>query len=327
MHNTSFLHDSENRGFSLSLSGSVCLMVFLILMLSILKNYNRKTNKPVAEPAAEAEMIFSMIDAFGAAKILYSEESKRNRPSSTISTLGIKFGYFSRLRYRKGSKLSKIEEEIEGKLRPAIEENKQLDYKKIKNELIKTLICRGSLWDGKSTNHLFTNYFLLCLRRVNINGYRKLVGEAYGISFISEEIKLNRRDQRATDIIYREGFQLQEADNLPSTRKSCYASLITGSHGISLSKVSPPEQYGHFFYEVNLPKDHDLLLIDILASPRNQGLATEDRLLLQEVNSLDDIPYQYVRCCWIANNKVWTFNTGFSSNNIGPISRPARGCY
>lgn len=208
-----------------------------------------------------------------------------------------------------------------------------------KQYVIRYLQTYGSLWDAqKGFNHSFANYFLTCLRHENIDAYRDIVGKAYGVKFISGEILLYRRDTRLHNVIFREGFELKESYNTYDTRKSNYAETVTMSYGVSLSKKIPPKGYGdpNGYYIIKLGEKHNFLLIDIVESPRNKHKLTPERINLQEVNSLDNIPPEAIaahidtskRFFFFVPMSIKTENKRFAENIIhDPKRHKKMGCY
>lgn len=188
---------------------------------------------------------------------------------------------------------------------------------------IKFLQDNGSLFDPYLSNiHSFTNYFLFYLRHENFDGYKAIVGKTYGIAFISNEAHtFYRKDTRNSATIFANGFRLKKASNQYSTRKHKYRQPYTNSHGISLSKsILSITKYKGTFYTVSLPQGHSLLLIDICASPCNKNNLNQNRKKLQEVNSMDPIPREYIYMSCKNNN------SHFSENPVTP-PRTYRGCY
>jgi len=303
--------------------------------------YSSEKRKPVDESKLggtqdqeqNANSLLTIQSAFSEAKTIYSSEI---RIPFSKSKLGGKFGLFSALRHNKLSKEAVIAEKALFICK---------DNAKAKNHIIKLLKDKGSLWDmWESENHSFNNYLLTCLRYHNINGYREIVGNIYGITFISGEITLYRRDSRYPSAIFKDGFRLREQSNTDSTRKIHYANPTTYSYGVSFSKKIPPSCYNHdtfgeSYYTVYLPPDHDFLLIDITKSPRNQQNLTQHQRDLEEVNSMDDIPAAFVksyiskyRATFLPKtNKDGVFigqNENFApTTQIRRQDRSFRGCY
>ncbi len=227
----------------------------------------------------------------------------------------------------------------ENKPKPAIDHNPKKripgeTYDAVKNNVITFLNKEGSLWhpnlNANFPLHSFNNYFLICLRYQNINAYREIIGQAYGIKFIFDEITLYRRDTRLPSVIFNDGFKLQEQCNNPNSNKILYAEITTFSYGISFSKIIPPTRYGdaNSYYIIYLPPKHDFLLIDIANSPRNQRDITQEQREIEEVNSLDEIPKGFI--------KTYISKTLFSpqtNDNFAPDikvscqERSYRGCY
>jgi hypothetical protein len=181
-----------------------------------------------------------------------------------------------------------------------------------------------------SQQNLFSNYFLTCLRYENIEVYRKVVGEAFGISFVSDAITLYRRDKRWHKFIFWNGFKLWGGEiNHPYTPKICYAEPVTHCYGVSFSTKILDLRYNygsaHFYYVVKLPPKHNFLLVDIVKSPRNFGKVRTD---LAEINSMDDIPGSMVEKCVFTSpsSRSEIENAKFSEKDVVRRHRKM-GCY
>jgi hypothetical protein len=235
------------------------------------------------------------------------------------SKLGISFGFLSWFRHEN------TPEEMK-KIENALNSNK--DSKEIENQLVKILTDCGSLWDRESNNHLFTNYFLLYLRKENIDAYRQIVGAAYGINFVSGAIELHRIDSRSPEIIFKQGFELKTTDNQPETRKCGYASFFNDSYGVSFSKKYSSFIQGHY-YKIVLPENHHFLLIDIRNSPRNKNYLEQYEYAkeLEEVNSLDSIPPKYIKSCRLFGQSKEFVNKTFTLLDSTTEYMSPRGCY
>ncbi len=290
-----------------------------------MKNYKGNNDKKLTTNESEIEvtstpdLIVELIQlAFENAKNIYQSE---NRIPCTESKLGIPFDFGSWLRYEKTpNEMKEIKIALTGKK----------NIEEIIKQLANILTSYGSLWDSSSYEHLFNNYFLLCLRRQDIDAYRKIVGQAYGICFVVGAIELYRIDSWKPTAILEEGFQLNttENQNQPGTRKCFYANIWNNSTGISFSKKHLPCYEGDNFYKVILPKNHHFLLIDIGNSPRNQTKLKENssEREWEEVNSLDNIPSKYIKSFRLSGDFKEYINKSFSSDvTIGYI--PPRGCY
>lgn len=259
------------------------------------------------------------LDVFREAKQLYDNES---RFPYTESKLGGEFGFFSWARH-KGVRAG-FEERFQQCLPANVNESMKV--------AIQLLTDKGSLWDlARSNTHSFNNYFLRLLRVRNIKIYREVVEAVYKVKFIEGSIVLYRRDSRAPFDIFHEGFKLKNSPNRPEARKLHYVNPVTRDYGISFSKYDPPLRFGNFVYTIVLPKNHNLLLVDIVGSPRNLLQLTSERIRLGEVNSLDNIPACYIQHCiekrpGHADHR--TINPHFSSETVlTPRSFRYRGCY
>lgn len=258
--------------------------------------------------------------AFNEAKTLYKGES---RVPFKKSKIGGRFGLFAVLDYRKIPNTA-----------VATEKNLAActTSKKAQKQIVQLLQMDGSLWDlDKGLNHAFNNYLLTCLRYQHIDAYRDIVGKAYGVTFVSNEITLYRRDSRIPFTIFEIGFELESLTNTFSTRKLNYAKTATLSYGVSFSKNIPPTCYGFgspYYYHVYFPPKHNFLLIDIVNSPRNQEKLSPSLIALAEVNSLDDIPAACVKACIeegiFAQRENYNFNP---QTALTHRARKPRGCY
>lgn len=302
---------------------SLCLS----LIMTFYHLYHHYQSKKIKRQ--HANVISDVKLSFLEAKNIYLDE---NRVPWTKSKLGGRFGLFSAFLH---SRNPPIIQEMEAKLS---EHKNNDDNYKIINYVTSTLKEEGSLWDpSKGYSHSFNNYFLTCLRYTNIHSYRYIVGNNYGIKFISDAITLYRRDTRMVDVIFKEGFQLKESWNKFSERKMNYVNPITLSYGVSFAKKIPPNHYGNssFYYVVELPPNHDFLIVDIANNPCNSNKLGWYQRRLEEVNSLDDVPPAFVKSCVTEKG---TFRLSFFSEikynkNYAPVtkipreSRSFHGCY
>lgn len=223
-------------------------------------------------------------------------------------------------------------------------------------------LCKPDSIISSANQQAYLNYFLLALRRTDVTLYKKIVGKAFGYKFLSNSAHtLYRRDQRNSDTIFHKGgFQLLDDDGIfssnpngPSTSKTNHtaqnhSSLWTNKHGVSTAKIIPFLWYGRQdpdkknyskktgkydkpdrYYVIKLPKNHNLLLVDVIGSECNRANLNklkkdfpEDakkREELREVNSWDPIPPRYI----YARVKDHTF---FNSTIRGKVNK-VNDCY
>lgn len=291
------------------LSAIIALSVSGLLLITW-KEWARRAPNDTKSLSDDAEAIHRVAQT--AAQLFLGEK----RVPFGRSKLGGEFGLFSSLRHPPEEAATFV-----GKL--------AVDPTQRKQTAVAMLQSQGSLWSDKGFNHSMTNYFLVCLRWENTELYRQIVGEAYGIKFISGGITLYRRDERPCTVIFTEGFQLKPDSNSPLTRKTLYVEPVTYSHGVSFAKGIPPVGYGNpnAYYEVVLPRNHPFLLVDVADSPRNKGKLTPYQLRLQEVNSLDGLPPEVVR--GINEGLRFFENPRFRKDGmIRPLAPPSpMGCY
>lgn len=312
---------SRNNEVSFSIFFKYDILIYLALIITfhILHRLNKKNLRQQADRAN----LLTLQLSFREAKDIFSSENRRPYGKSK---LGGTFGLFSPFRHNSfPTEAAKTEEKLS--TCTSIDEAKDHIINLLKNE--------GSLWDfNKGFNHSFNNYLLTSLRYKNTSAYREIIERTYGVAFVTGKIILYRRDTRDVMTIFKEGFQLKVSCNSYWARKLNYANPATYSYGVSFSKKIPPTHYGAsgFYYCIDLPENHNLLLVDIVKSPRNAGKLTQYHLNLEEVNSLDDIPAAFVRSC-ISQNTIGFFQTERKNENFSPTTqirqqdRSFRGCY
>jgi hypothetical protein len=179
-------------------------------------------------------------------------------------------------------------------------------------EVLKFLLVNGhSLWEEELKpgslsihSHHFNNYLLTSLRYQDIEIYKKIVGEHYGVVFIGNSAStLHRIDKRSSDEIFLNGFQLRHRSNPWDGSKYPYTKTITLSFGISTSERRAEFMYPnpHNTYIIRLPDNHGLLAIDCCETARKRSGTREkakygERMVstctfaTNEKNFLDPIP-------------------------------------
>jgi len=238
-----------------------------------------------------------------------------------VSATGVKYGMFSFIRH------NRFTVDIDSEIASIRNANSRQAMETATNALIR----KGSLWSkNQSHNHSYANFFLLRTRKDDVVIYKKIVGDAYGYTFAPDyPITLYRRDTRPVHQIFAEGFEpKQNSRNLPVTQKSNYANPVSLDYGVSFSKKIPPAHYGNTgYFKVSLPAHHRLLLVDIVKSPRNKYQLTAYHHNLQEVNSIDPIPKQYIESHVRTTlyGDVVTKNHNYNPN-YKVTSLPPRGC-
>lgn len=239
------------------------------------------------------------------------------------------------------------------------------------NLVIAHLKQSDSLWKKGGNPHVYLNTFLRELRVRDVDLYKYIIGKAFSIKFITNGSQtFYRRDRRNSRTIFEGGFGLQEgiiinpnAAAIPKTKHTGQESLEgwTENHGVSTSKVVPPKWYGRHdkdklnwskkskkydkpdrYYTIFLPSYHNLLLIDVTNSPCNKGNLRKKphRRALQEVNSMDSIPKQYIYSrnkeeCFFSSRRSWgnrgtknKTNPNYDkSYHVEPAKLPPRGNY
>lgn len=174
----------------------------------------------------------------------------------------------------------------------------------------------GCLWDpdsSKGNNHSFNNFFLIALRELDKDYdnlgteiYRKIIEQAYDVVFSRGEQTLYRceKEDRWQDI-QTNGFT-DNIDFLTRVIITQASQSISGTLGVSTSKHAMKTQdylwpwdiskhlYGNYRYKIQLPSNHNLLLLDINAGLEKKG-EHRQKSGTEEVNCLDTIPPQYIK--------------------------------
>lgn len=191
------------------------------------------------------------------------------------------------------------------------------ELKEVVHQLLKKQKC---LWNVNCSNeNTFLNIFLTSLRHHSIETYKDIVEKQYlkqSACFQRGEATLYRGDSRDYKIIFNEGFKLWPQHNASHINKKLYVQRPSYKVGVSLTtSEAVAKQYGQAngHYVVHLPANHHLLLVS--SSSGNSA----------EVNSMDDIPSQYIQFFVSANGKKIP-NPNYQENAImSPKIR--RGCY
>ena len=243
-------------------------------------------------------------------------------PKSVVPSSGIRSGWLSAWRHAGDSKRF-IKQYF-----MRLEESNNLDG--LIDIICDLLEQYGSHYERQSCqlishHHSMSNIFLAYLRQQQTDVFKAVMNVYYGLQFCNpkEKIRLFRRDTRSPDIIFQKGFTLK---NIPENiGASCVAQGLvpcTEDIGISTSRVHPPEHYGPYLYDIYLPADHGLIIIDIIASfeTRNNRRVGKGTWLLQEMNSLDNISVNYIKGCYIGKSCSYIKNYEFHTQRGNQVS-------
>lgn len=308
-----------SRNYQNKENSHLLMMVFTILLIIpiILIIYNLIFRKNVKT---------TLVSAFDEAKLKFNHDSVLT-PFSTTST-GVTVGFLSFLYH--GNTPNQLKKDLKSCLTDS--ESIKIFTNHLKHS--------GCLYSGIGNPYQFENYMLQEIRVNNIALYKEIIGSLFGIKFLdNNSVTLYRRDGRRAEEIFEQGFKLKSGwlynPNAAHINKDVYVDIVTYDHGVSTAKTIPPVEYSpaksmfsearrHYYYVIKFPKNHNFLLVDIVASPRNKNNLSTYRRNLQEINCMQDIPREWITCkVKERQNHMRFFNKVIDNPNINLNFKPA----